>query len=400
MRKILFILVTCLLLGGCAPSKKQDFKQAIETIQKNHPSLYENISQQEFTKKCQDVENKLEKQTDIENYYSIKELLASVRNAHTNAYYDFSLLPICGFIPKYFDDGLRIIAIEKDKQQYLGYEIIAINDLSIDEIYKRFQNIVSYDTEAWKFQMIAQEMIFIDAYKYLGITNNDEITLTLQQNDEIKELTFKAITNGSFEDKISSLVQLQPTKETLTFKNNSYYSVHDIDGILYIQYNQCQKDPKYPIKDFAADIEKKMNAQEYDKVVFDLRYNSGGNSSVIQPVFDVLQNQRKHRYIHFYTLIGTQTYSSGVRNAIDTITSHYALYATLVGNPTGGNIKVAGDMREYKMKTFPCSLYYSTQYFEDIPGKSGSLQPDVKIPSTFKDYQSGIDPAFEYVRKQ
>lgn len=399
MHKILFILVTCLLLGGCTNTKSKDLEHLVSVLQDNHPSLYENITEEEFQTKYKEVKKEIDTRSDVENYYAMKEFVSSIHSAHTMLVYDYSLLPIYGFYTKYFDDELRIMNIESDKEQYLGAKIIAINNLPIDEIYERFETIVSYDTEAWKRENISDEMLFVDAYKYLGIADN-HLIVTVELNNETTDLTFKPIEAKDINENLDSLINIQPQQDCLTFKNDDFYSVNIIDDILYIQYNKCQEKPNESIYEFALDIERKMYLNNFSKVVFDLRYNTGGNSSVIRPVLELLQKEKEENDFQLYTLIGSKTYSSGLWNAVDTISEEYGLHATLVGTPTGGNLKSAGDIKVYKMKTLPCSLYYPYKYFDMLPGKTGSLLPDVNIPITFEDYINGKDPVFEYIQQQ
>ena len=72
--------------------------------------------------------------------------------------------------------------------------------------------------------------------------------------------------------------------------------------------------------------------------------------------------------------------------------------ATLVGTPTGGSANHYGEIQSFTLEYLPLTVYYSTKYFEMLPGgPEGSLMPDIEVERTLTDYVSGKDAALQAV---
>ena len=60
------------------------------------------------------------------------------------------------------------------------------------------------------------------------------------------------------------------------------------DDALCIQYNTCEEDPELPIHAFSESVRGMLEEERCSKVILDLRYNTGGNSTVWYPLRDAL----------------------------------------------------------------------------------------------------------------
>ena len=58
---------------------------------------------------------------------------------------------------------------------------------------------------------------------------------------------------------------------------------------LYIQYNRCAEDPNESFASFTNKLFTFADAHPVQRVIVDLRFNGGGNSSVVQPLLDGLK---------------------------------------------------------------------------------------------------------------
>ncbi len=149
------------------------------------------------------------------------------------------------------------------------------------------------------------------------------------------------------------------------------------------------------MSEFAAAVDGLLAGNGYEKVVVDLRYNSGGDSSVWWPLLDALELRQKEQGFPVYTLIGADTFSSGI---IDALESRERLSATLIGSPTGGSVNGYGELESFTLPHMPITVSYSTKYFELVPGYEGSsLVPDILVETTLADYLAGRDTVVEAV---
>ena len=103
---------------------------------------------------------------------------------------------------------------------------------------------------------------------------------------------------------------------------------------LFIQYNACREMPGEPFYTFTEAVLAAVDSIDIDRLVIDLRYNRGGDFSVMAPFIEALAERKElDCFGAAYVLIGRETFSSAVLNAIEI---RRKLRATLVGEQTGG----------------------------------------------------------------
>lgn len=134
------------------------------------------------------------------------------------------------------------------------------------------------------------------------------------------------------------------------------------------------------------------------KFIFDLRFNGGGSS--IQGTEFVsklsgypISKQDKRIYV----VIGRQTFSSAIINAMD---FKHRTKAIFVGEETGGKPNHFGEVRNFQLPSSKLIINYSTKYFTESKEDLKSIKPDVIIEPSFSDYKKGLDPVYEWIRKQ
>lgn len=148
-----------------------------------------------------------------------------------------------------------------------------------------------------------------------------------------------------------------------------------------------------PVADFAAALDEQLGANlpsPPDKIIVDLRHNGGGDSEVINPLLELLEGYRQ-RGSALYALIGPETFSSGVMDAMKL----RDLGAVLVGEATGGVLGF-GELKIVELGegfTLGCSSVDFSGGQPHLP-----LEPDVKAAQTLEDMLDGIDTAVERVR--
>jgi len=149
------------------------------------------------------------------------------------------------------------------------------------------------------------------------------------------------------------------------------------------------------MEEFVSNVREEINQNTYKKVIIDLRYNSGGNSRIFEPMISELSKLQKQNNFKVYTIIGKNTFSSAIINAIQI---KDRLNSELVGTPTGGNVNGYGELKSFNLKNAPITVWYSTKYFELVKGyEKDSLYPDIYVELNFEDYTNGIDRAVEMI---
>ena len=134
--------------------------------------------------------------------------------------------------------------------------------------------------------------------------------------------------------------------------------------------------------------------------MIDLRFNGGGDSSVIDPLQDALAARTKS-IGRLYVLIGPWTFSSAMMNAhnlqqgINSYGRHNNLKATLVGEPTGDGLNTYGDIKQFELPNSKIAVYYTTKFFGDQKAAPITPEPEISAPRTLADDLAGRDAALE-----
>jgi C-terminal processing protease CtpA/Prc len=133
-------------------------------------------------------------------------------------------------------------------------------------------------------------------------------------------------------------------------------------------------------------------------VVLDLRYNGGGNESILQPFIDgMLSRPALNTEQTFFVLIGRETYSSALGNALTLKTRSNA---TFIGEPTGGKPNHYGEVRQFRLPNSRLIVQYPTWYWLNLRDDDPpSLVPDITAPPTMDAALAGRDPALEIALK-
>lgn len=403
--KIIVILFIVLSMIGCQKNEiynpdettnEDELNWIFNTLESNHYDVYANISKEEFTQEIEKVKKNVNEMSESDFYYSMLYLITLIEDAHTNiGYSDSKYLYEHGlpFAIAKFDDGWRVLILEEQFKECLGYQVVGINNIGIDEIYKRAKSIIPHSNDAWVDTNFSNTINFQEALEYLEIVKKDEPINLMLVNAENEPVAIPLMPLSADEMQNIKLARFARNEIPLTSNTGDIYRYLPINSTtLFIQYNSCEEDPNLSIKEFTKQVKNEIETNNYKTILFDLRYNSGGNSELIEPLFEMLKNFNN---ISFYTLIGRETFSSGIMNAVDT---KEMLNSTLIGIPTGGSVNSFGELKFIETKKLPFIVYYSTRYFELIKGyEFDSLYPDIEISQNFHAYKSGTDVEVEWV---
>ena len=173
-------------------------------------------------------------------------------------------------------------------------------------------------------------------------------------------------------------------------QNYWFKPLDDVDAI-YVGYNRCMMQASPTFDAFVKSLFAAIDEQNGCRVIIDLRHNGGGSSPILGPVINGLADRAE---VDTIGLIGTDTFSSAILNALDL---RRRAGAVLVGGPTGGKPNHFGEIRWFHLPNSQLRVFYSTKYFrmindDDLP----SIQPDHTVIPSSNQYFSGQDPVLEF----
>ncbi len=356
----------------------------------------------------------------------LAHIISMIGDAHTSVNLEFNENQF--FYPlemEWFEDELRVIGTDKQYENILGKRLIRINCVDVDEIMKEINLLISHENEQWLKAVNVKYIIMPDLLKLLNYAKEDKAEFHFLDNHrnvskiilKPKELTdIKQIS-------VQDLMPIKPVRLQYDTENpynhQHFWSKYvEEDKILYFQYNQCidknvakKVAELFPEKiaklgydyesipnfeDFSKALINQINNNDVEKLVIDLRNNTGGSSQLMTSLVSKLKNIDKLNS-RIYVIIGRNTFSSGVYAVVDL---KEKLQAKVYGEPTGGNVNSYGEIKPLTLPNSKLQISYSTKYFDLSSKYKEAFIPDVPIIQSFDHYINGIDDAYEAIKEE
>ncbi|WP_442601346.1 S41 family peptidase [Paenibacillus sp. KN14-4R] len=374
---------------------KEDLDFLANELPQKHINLFHQVNKEQFMDKVNKLKEHLPHMTDQQRKVGIMELIASVGEAHTNVAAIDSKLPMYLF---QFSDGIYCLMANSEYSSIVGRRITQVNGIEIETVRNAYRKIIPHENEYWINTMFPQYLTDTDLLVGLGLsklTNEVEITY-IDQNAQQHKIKVSIPTENNVK---KDVIQIASPPLYWMYQNEYYYYQYIPEQkTMYFQYNRCMEDENKNFNDFAREMLKEMKEKGAEKLVVDLRLNGGGNSAHIAPLMDNFYNTFDQNQIHTYVLLSNRTFSSALFNAIDLKDK---LYATWIGEPTGGKPNSYGDILSLQLPHSKLKVYYSTKYFKlAYDDNQVSFFPDVPMNWMMKDLMEGRDPLMEYVFEQ
>ncbi|MCW3788335.1 S41 family peptidase [Plebeiibacterium sediminum] len=411
---ILLTLLFACLTAFSQNNEKTDWNADIEYIKvelpKCHYNLYMLKSEQDFYNGLDDISKIQDQLSDFEVAVKLQQLIATFGDSHTNLslnpFLDYNkILPI-GLM--WFSDGLWVQSTTKSNETILGAKLIEINGYVISEIIDSLSTISAIDNQASVKTSTPKIIPVIQFLEYFGFVAQPEIKLTLEKDGETLEYLIHPEQMNR-----NNVMRVLPNPTPLCYQNTRlpfWSKVLTKENVFYIQYNKCWS-REYPPSGYKGDIQKlpsfsdfhkaivdSIQQNDYDKVVFDFRFNGGGNSYQGTKLIEELSTIDKLKSKgNLYVITGRDSYSSAIINIMDFKNKTNAI---LVGEETSGKPNHLGEIRSFKLPSSALILQYSTKYFKQTDKDLKTITPDKEIEPSFTDFKNGYDPIFEWILKQ
>ncbi len=388
-------------------------------------------------------------------YWEFSRLTASLNDAHTFLRYRAQGSDNAGIdrLPISFEwlkDGLVIGKID-ERSNFAslrpGDRVIRVNEYTPDQILEIMKDFLSVENEEWLKCRISDLLPY--AYT-LGLFETQAVkgaikepyTATLTIMDPLG-----VVTNKSLPLQPAYTVILEP-------ESRSWFgwslelaegSAGQTSGFGYFWLDQCTVTAEY--EQSVSDFFDAVALEKVQAVVIDLRKNMGGDSSVVDAFLKRLPKSELTDYtahirasgpvLKARNLTSLSLFLRGIRMAfsggkrrvpgiVDTesvfrgnvliLTSnrtfssanYFAVLlkdnglAQTIGERTGNSPTCFGDILELSLPESCFEVTVSTKEFvrpDASKNDARSLEPDIPVARTVMEYQMGIDPAIEWIRK-
>lgn len=451
MRRIYLILA---LICLCAPAFAQDVATAASGRPKLTPAQWREdlqfavdtflardrsfspTAREGFRKAIATLQKSLDSKSDEQVIVELAKAVALANNAHTRLYLlrnrtELRRYPIRVW---WFPEGLYVVRATPAYSALLGARILSLGGLSVQQL-KRDVAPLFAGNDSWRSYMSAYTMTSPDILLGLGIIAGDGRTqiefmsranrkgtrelepLPWRKTDQPTESWWDLCPTRPRDDGAwVSALSLPESRLPLYTQHTErqYWSQYLAqDRLYYLQFNRAGNAPNgESLADFGKRVLSELNSSAVNKIVVDVRFNTGGDLSVGRPFINQLGAFAKDHRIKIYVITGRATFSAGIYHAMQL--RQYA-GAILVGEPIGDVLEIWSEGGNLLTPNSKLSLHFADRLhsysplvrpeFDEYLVKDTDLSvanpgPDVLVKMTARDYFAGRDPALTAVRRR
>ncbi len=416
MKKAVLFLIGIALIQTIYTQNKNriDWKTDLNYLAKELPEKHYNLftvqNKEYFFSGLKSIQLEAEYLTDFQIALKIQQLIAKFGDSHTMLNFTSlidkdQILPIHLF---WTSDGLHILHTTPENEKLLGCQLLSINKVPITTVIDSLSTLFAIDNQSIVKHSIPRFIPYLQILECFGFTNEKQIELELKTNTSQTQTYLLKPSEMNRNNRIS----FKPDSIAFCVKNENVFFTdryYPNEMTYYILYNKCwskeieseygnkEKAEKMPsFKEFEKKIFNTLMNSSTDKIIFDLRYNGGGNSlqgtAFIEKLAEFLKKNPK---IQPYVVLGRSTFSSAILNAMDFKRLTNAIF---VGEETSGKPNHFGEVRNFQLPSSNLYVNYSTKYFKRTDEELSTITPDILIEMSFSDFTKGIDPVFEWIK--
>ena len=331
---------------------RNDLKYLLQQLEMIHPDLYRFCDKDQF---YQDFSMALSNLT-VENYSStIMKLLAKFKDPHTS----IDIPAPESFVVKKINNKYYIIDDYKNENSNVLYkEITKINNIKIEDIVNMISQFVSFDIEPYLNSEI--ERLLVNSAFLKQILKTDKINITCQ------DVTI------DLDEENSKQYYKTPQKFEHKFLND--------ERTYYIKYQKCQNPQNYGQDHFFDEILNDLNNPNINKVIVDLRNNSGGNSNYFEPILKKIK-----KFSNVVVLVNNRTFSSAYLALVELKRQG----AVIVGDYCGQAKNNFGDCKKIILPNTGLSIFCSSAEFINIDNNIYKITAENK--NKYKKYEDFLN---------
>lgn len=400
---------------------RSDVDFAVEAVEALHPLPWLRISEDEFKGLAQDLKCDIPGLSERQVAVRFMQLVARLGDGHT------AILPsnrpeFAAWFPVRVDrffDGIFVTAISKQHEGLLGAEVLRVGGMSAQEAFERVGSVTSVDGPYGWPRTVPQFFSSAAILRALGVIDADELPLEVRTlTGELREVKipseswrvdfgwalrgYSAPGGGEHVD-VCSLIMKRDGSLPLHLRHitdrNYWFEFLPDDRTLYVQLNLVRHSPDEHFERFAERLWAfyEGHSGEIDRFVLDLRYNSGGNASVLPPLIrGIVRHGDIAKRGSLYAIIGPGTYSAA-SNCLGQMLEHTGVI--VVGEPASGPLNWCSDTQDQQLPHSGLYMSVSTLCWQKgHPSDTrGHVPPHHLVPVLASDLFAGRDRALEAI---
>lgn len=402
-----------------------ELEQMVKDLRAHHPDPFTKTGSLTFLREAEALKAALPTLTEEQRVVRAMQLIASLGDGHTVLEPDSPAFAWWYPIRLYeFTDGYFVTSAHKSVEELAGAQVLEIAGRPVSEVVNAARALISGDNVFDKMEKLGavhnaalmQGLGYVAASGELKIkcklrdgkleerslapskANRNDASFEWRYQREMFGLPFGTSNDwgSAFKNLPASAFRQSDTARPLHLTMATPYVARAFpeQQAYYIQLNQTDDTTMLT---FFQNTMKEVDQIKPRRLLLDLRYNFGGDSSQVPTlIHELLARADNQPWKEFYVLTGRKTFSAGV-NLLAALLKDVPL--TIVGEPPGAPLNSYGDAREIKYPRTGLRLHVSELWHQASPSNDVSEFVSVDVPAlfSFADYAAGRDPAVDAI---
>lgn len=369
-------------------------------LPKRHKNLYFQTSEANYLAQIHSLRNELNRLERPVINSEIAKIVASVGDAHTSI--DIPVYYLCPLEFYWFKDGIYAINTTKSDEVLRYKKITHIDGMDIGTVIAKMSTMISHENNSYLKAMLPKYLPAIEFLYGLQIARTiNGLTITYESvSGNVGEWFVPSYPFSEYQEQLNENRVAFPVDNLPLFRRDPdrHYWMEYLKKprTLYFKYNICKEMAEESVQAFGERLLDVIREDAPEKLVIDMRNNTGGNSTLLDPFIDALAKcDQINQQGRLFVIIGRDTFSSALLNVFSLKNKTHAL---LVGEPTGGKPNCYGEVLRVKLEQSGLRISYSTKYYHLIEDDHMlSLSPDMQQEYSIQDYLGLSDPCMEYI---
>lgn len=372
---------------------REDLAFFAREIVARHANPFHATPRHRFDSLVAALDRRLDRLNGDQAYVELDRLANLIGDAHT--YIEIpENTPRFPFAVRRFGTTYRVVATTLENERLLGTQLLKIQGVPTLTVIHRLWPLTPSDENLSLRQSRAEGFLSVGMILHgIGLTPVREmVTLTVADDAGHEfQVNIRALPGDS--------AASRPWKDVFTaaplyLRNPSERFWHQYLPQARTMYCSFRGYDSLPAR--AGGLIAQMDRIRPEKLVIDLRQNGGGDymlglKYLIEPI-----SRRSHinQRGNLFVIIGRNAFSAGMANAAQ---FRMRTSAILVGETIGERPNGFQEPREIRLPNSHLKIRYSTQYYRFVDQGPNAVDPDHRIPLTWRDYRAGHDLVLEWI---
>ncbi len=382
-----------------------------------HYNLFRLMTKKDWETGFETLLAKIPQLKDHEVITEAMKIISKIGDGHTSIYipfqgkYQFHQIPVAF---QEFKNGVFIKGADALYKNIIGKEVVAIGGVPIETIKQRLKGITPNDNDQWIKVLGIEVYMTISEILYAIKATEDISSVMIDMKDSDNNITTARIASEPFDISKVRFADVRPDwvtahdastnplprylKRINTFPDDFYWFEHLEDkAMIYFQLNVIFDKPDKNLKTFCEALFQFIDDHHVEKLVIDIRLNSGGNNQLNEGLINqILKSKQINKKGNLYVIVGRRTFSAAMNLATNLEQRTNAIF---VGEYTGSSPNFVGEDNQIIMPNSKLISSASNRYWQDADANDNRrwIEPEYFHVLSSYEYKNNLDPNMEKV---